>query len=925
MTPTRLLCAAILLALPGCKKPPSPSPAKPEAHPAPISKAFEVVPIETIYSDTFTSDPNANGWTKWQAQSATNPSFATHEAESLRLKKTIRGIWQKKIPISKGGIYRLSARVKTDDPLQSEFGLAVRPVDATKKVTPAFNQFLAQNTGFAKSTDWAPREVFWVAPDSGEINGEKVGAYDLGFQARRLPGSAWCDDLTVEKVQIAPPYYTTFKTGDEGWRLDFGRKGNESTGEVAHTAEGFADPGAVRVTLTSGVPGLGASLSLPQSAFVSSPSWTLTAVAKAEGKAVARLHAQQYDADGKPLTVATGPNLKGAGWGPVSLTFDLHPQAAEVRLLLMNAGADSARFDNVLLRPAYPTEEPLPGSLHPLRVGIYPADQIAAIDNSQPEVTVNSGQAGAIALFLSGDKNMEGATTVDVELPGWLKLLSAEQPTWGNATLQWETMPGRDANHVRYRFTNPYPWQNAMIRDMPNHWTNLLLVLEPDAAAGTDGEILIQTQLGDKTGQERRLPVRVREAIRPVERTDDFRVGMWALGWLNLHDEAAREKLLGSYAAAGFNLGQYRRDRSFVAPSFEKLGLAPFVCIIPTPDMQDGYKGTSMLTDETAMRLVDGKPYRDHLAIGLALGDPAFRKAYKKRLAFLLEGFPQRGGYAVFDLEYQGKNATPTACFHPSTLEAFRKWAKIPAKEVLNPQLILSRYGDQWADFRLWAYAEVIRIAGECLREIRPEIQTINYGYVLDPGGKEPASVRIAPNSSLRADPYVNGHVVSVANREGVVMIDALERTIPYLKQPVWISPFLMKEMGLLLDKNYPYWQISAREYRFQAVAAAAYGAKGVGGFPGQLLDADYLLALRDGQADVHRYADFYFQGKREDAAITIEERNPSLRYTVHRLGERRLLTLFNGGEHPLSVKWRFGSEENVSDLKAHAYTQIDL
>lgn len=917
------LCAAVIL-VSGCDKPSTLQLPKPERQPQ--ASKFEAVPLETIYSVSFAGDPRADDWSSWQPQPATNPNFATHEEESLRLTETIRGLWQKHIPVPEGGIYRLSARVRTDDPARSEFGIAVRPMDVNKKFTATLNPLATQNSGVAKSAEWQRREVFWVVPVSGEINGEKLGGYDLEFITGMLPGSAWCDDLSVEKVRIDPPYYTNFANGDEGWKLEFTFPGNESTGKVTHAAEGFGDPGSVRVTIASGAPGLAAGRSLPSSAFGGASRWTLTAFAKAEGKAVPRLLVQQYDAEGKQLLDSVGANMEGEGWNTVALTFDLLDQAAEVRLLLANGGPDSsALFDNVLLRPAYVTEEVPRGSGYPLRVGVFPADQIGAIDGSQPEITLNSEQAGAIGIFLSGDKEADGPTLVEVELPKWLKLLAAEQPVWGKGPLPWETLPGRDADHVRYRFTDPYPWQELMMHGMPNHYTCLLLVLEVDAIPGTDGEALIQTQLGDKTGEERRLAVRVREAIRPVERSADYRAGLWNLQWLNLYDETVREKLLGAYAAAGINLGQYRHDRPFLAATFEKLGFAPYVCIIPTPDMRDGYGGTTLLTNETAMRLIDGKPYANHLAIGLALNDPVFREAYKKRLAFLLNGFPEHGGYAVLDLEYQGKNSTLSACFHPTTIEAFRQWAKLPAEDALTPRDILDKHGEKWANFRIWAYAEVIRIARECLREIRPEIQTINYAYLLEPGGKEPASVRIAPNSALRVDPYVDGHLISTSNREGAAFIDALDRTIPYLKRPVWVCPFLMKEMGLLFSKNYPYWQISAREYRFETVAAAAHGAKGQGGYPGYLLDADYLLALRDGLADVNRHADFYFRGKRDDASVTLVEPPPFIRRSVHLHGDRRLLTLFNGSPEPATVNWRFGNEEKTTKVEGRGYAQMEL
>ncbi len=922
-----ILGAAVLALLSGC-----PAPAQPSK--------YEVVPLETIYADSFTTNPYETDWKTWQSDQNLNKLFARHdtaegggEPGSLRLRDTMGGLWQKIIPIEEGGLYRLVASVRTDDPGRSEFGVAVRPCDSRQKFTHAFNEFVAQDLEAAKSGDWTRREVLWVVPASGAINGEKLGGYDLEFTTRNLQGSAWCDDLKVEKIRIASPWYSHFETDAQGWEL-YLREGNESVGKITRAPEGFGDKGSLEVTVSEGVAGVAASRTLPRSAFEGSTRWTLTAIGSAGGKGVPCLGVQQLDAAGKPLSDITGKPLGSAllgkapeegHWGLLALTFDLHKDTAEVRLLLVNSGPDTARFDNVLLRPAYESEAPPAVSSFPLRAGVYPADAIAAITGSESAITLNAGQTGAVCIFLSGEKREKATTVVEIEVPVWLKLLTAEYPIWGDVTLKWETLPGSDDAHTRYRFTNPYPWEENMVGDMPGSYSGLLLVFDVDTPADTEGEVRLQTRLDDDAGEERRLPVRVRQALKPLERTAEFHVGLWSFLWPNVFDDAAREKLLTTYAAAGFNLGHYRQDRPFVAATFEQHGLAPYANIIPTPDVRDGYAGTPLLTPANAMQSIAGKPVPGHMAIGLALDDPAFRQAYKKRLADLLSGFPEQGGYAFLDPEYWGEAGTLTACFHPSTIEAFRRWAKLPAGEALTPRLILDKHGEQWADFRLWAYGEVLRIARECLRELRPEIQVYCYDYVLNPGGKPPSFIRTAPNSTLHADPHVDGHIVSTYNREGAAFIDALENTVPYLKHPVWAIPFVMKEMGLLHNKNYNYWQISAREYRFETLAAVAYGAKGFSGYPGQLLDADYLLALHAGLSDAHKYEAFYFHGKRDDAAVTLTEPPASVRHTVHRSGERRLLTLFNGSDSPVTAKWQFTSEEKTTKIEGRSYVQIEL
>lgn len=924
-----LICAAASALFAHTALGAAPSPRKPETQ---KSTAYQVVPLETVYTASFGTNPYEEEWKTWQSDQNLNKLFARHDAEeglkepgSIRLHNTLDGLWQKILPLETGGLYRLSASVRTDNPGRSEFGIAARPIDDSPQ--KFVNTFLSADIGTAKSRDWTRHDIVWVAPASGEINGRKLKGYDLEFIARNLEGTAWCDDLCVEKIRVAPPWYSTFANDTEGWEL-YLREGNESVGKIVHASEGFGDAGSLEVTVSDGVAGFAAARKLPRSAFEGSTRWTLTGIGRARGKAVPGIGIQQFDAKGNPLrdlTARMKPSSASSSlWEPVSITFDLLEETVEVRLLLLNSGPDTAQFDNVLLRPAYESEVPPPVSHFPLRVGVYPADPIAAIDSSEPQITVNAGQTQAIGLFLAGEKREKATTTVEIELPVWLKPLAAEYPIWGKAPLKWETLPGRDETYARYRFINPYPWEESMVGEQFGSYSCLLLVLEADAAAGTEGEALIQTRLGDDVGEERYLPVRVRQSLKPLEGPMEFHTGMWAALWLNIFDETAREKLLQTYSAAGFNLGHYRSDRPFIAATYEKLGFAPYVNIVPAPDVRTAYAGTPLLTDGNAMQALDGKPVPGHMAIGLALEDPTFRTAYKNHLASLFAGFPEQG-YAFLDIEYWGAGGTRNACFHPSTIEAFRKWAKLPADAALTPHGILDQHGEAWTEFRLWAYGEMIRIAKECLKELRPELLLTNYDYVLESGGKPPTFIRTAPNSTLHADPYVDVHLVSTYNREGALFIDSLENTIPYLKRPVWAIPFVMKEMGLLNNKNYNYWQISAAELRFETLASIACGAKGINGYPGQLLDADFLLALNEGLRDGQKYAEFYFQGKRDDAAVTLIDPLPTTRRTVHRSGDRRLLTLFNGSAQPVTVKWQSEAKTDATEVASRSYVQIEL
>lgn len=896
--------------------------------PLETQRGFQIASQKILYDNSFGSSPKNGGWTHWFPSDSRfsadyDASVGDRAPGSIRLTSVEsgkQGLWRRVLPIAEGGLYRLSGSFKTDDPDANRIGLAVRPVDENGRLAAFPMTFMTENTERVNPGQWKRIEMIWIAPMSGALGGQRYSGYDLWFFARQLRGTAWCDDFKAEKVGLAVPFHSGFEHSLDGWEYTV-RPGNESEGEIDRDDAGFADPGSLQVRLKRGVPGVAASRTVPRSVLDGAERWTLAAMAKASGNAMPNLAAEQLDAAGKTVADETGTASHEADWRSLALPFELRKETASVRLSLLNGGSDAAVFDNVLLRPAYGSEKPEEKNPYPVRVGVYPADPIAAIDDSRPKITALSRQATAVAIFLWGEKRSDATTTLDMEVPSWLKVLTAQQAVHGKAPVQWETMPGKDANSVVLRFTNPYPWAQAMAGNRPNHYTNFLVVFEAGADPGTEGEIVIRSQLDGDAGEERRLPIVVRDAIQPVARPDDFKVGMWSSLWLNVIDDEAREKLLSAYAAAGFNIGDYCSSQAYAVPTFQKLGLGPVLCGIASPCMNTPYQGTPLLTDDNAMRMNNGRPYKEHVAIGLALNDPRFQEAYKKYIAKTLEGFPSWGRYAFFDLEYWGNGGIKTACFHPATVEAFRAWAKLPADEHLTPELILSKYGEPWKNFRVWSYVEMNRIAKERLREINPDIELIPYDYPLDKGGSESS----LPMSALGSDPVVDGHLTSTYNREGIRFIETLENTIPYFKKPVWTIPFLMKEIGLLHDPNYHYAQISAREYRFQVVATAAYGAKGISGYPGQLLDADYLHALRDGVRAVGDGGDFYFKGKRDDALVELVHAGPAIKAVVHRLGNRVLLTIFNVARESAKVAWRFDGKEASGEVEAQGFAQIEL
>lgn len=938
LLPTLLLISTLFFS--GCGEPrdtdekpsteatPEKQPSTPQAEPAETAEssqtAFRDSP-EVVHETGF--DAKDTAWNSWFPEGqglamAYDAEVGATAPGALRADQVFRGMWLRSLALQPG-YYRVRAKVRASGEGFNEIGLAARPLKTLEQGgTGALGQAFFPNNLLNVSGDtWQDAELVFLMPQDGVVDGELVSAIELMFNTRTVSGSAWMDDLVVEKLHIPAPYLSTFSESLGGW-IPYVRPGLEVQGEIQQKAHpGLVDPGILVVRFHEGRPGMAAALDLSIDALGAAKRWTLSAAAKGDGGALPGLSVVQLDAEGKVLTEDAGAPLKEAGWNPLDLTFDLREDTAAVRLLAANFGEGEALFDHLLLRPSLAGEKPLAVSAFPVRVGIYPADVIAALSGSEASITTPSGQASAVGIALWGRKDLEGNTVVEVEIPEWLEFLTAEQGQYGKEPLQPEVRKGDDGRQI-LRFTNPYDWAKLMMGEMPNHYTHLLFAFRANAPAGTEGVIRLSVAVGDVEGEVRDVPLLVRPTIESFEKTIDFTVGMWTNGDLNLLDPAARRALLTTYATAGFKQGQFRvgsvlYDRAL--PDFAALGLEPVLTNLAVAGMIGAYP-KDLQTEENFMRLVDGKTYPNHIAIGLALEDPKMLEAYRTFVKNSLAGMPPGRKFVSLDLEFWGKSGTNTAYFHPATIALFRKQARLGDDVELTPETITTRYLKQWQEFRLWAYGRAVALAAKTVREFEPEARIYNYDYPLDPGGREPEYVTRSPMSALRAAPFVDGHLTSTYSREGANYFDALENTIPFLKRSVIPIPFLMKELGMANLSTYNYRQLSAPEYRFQVVVTAACGGHGINGYPGKLLDADFLQALRDGLEVVHRHGAFYTEGKRTDDKIKLLTENPSLRHTVHTLGDRHLLSIFNGGSEPLEVRYEIDGEAFERTIQARDF-----
>ena len=899
---------------------------------------FAMTPGRRVLTDTFDQvDPaNANvpaQWYTWkheadQGHFVYDRGYGRRDHHSVCLDGTSTGVWQRKVPVRPGALYRFSAWIRAQEAEpKGSVSVAMQPrvISRVSGKEDWADSRSVQHEIVPQLGYWQYLETFWTAPAAGEYPEGKLTLIDVEFIGKALKGKVWCDDARLEEVEVTAPWRDDFKNAAEvlaAWRV-YGFHGLEGQAEVVPEPVGFGDAGALRVRHLRGQVGFSAAQELRRAAFGALRDWTLLVHATGEAEGVPALNVQQLDDKGEILetTASPAPTGKG-GWREHRVSFALQPRTARVRLQLTNNGKGSAVFDNAWLRPAQADEVVSPEKSLPVMFRVFPADVIAAIDATPAVITIPAGQTGAFNLHLYGDRESKAQTRVEIEAPDWLGLRTAQVSLYADKPLEAVRAPAKQQGRTVYAFTDPFDWKSCQSGNQPSAYQGLLTLWRAEARPGTEDTIVVRTFLGDQVGETRTIKLAVRPPIPQAPALRDFSVGIWNMTCSGgVLDAAAYRELLQTYVEAGVRRGLVR---AIHAPVRSELGFRPVVGLWMYIISPSTYRSLPEAQRPPLALTVDGAPTTHFIALGVALNDPAVHAAYRAFLEQRLREFPD--AVEVFeDIEFWGDGNVSKSDFHPSTIAEFRKRAGIPADQELTPERILKEHYAAWSAFRNDVTAELHGLTRRFLQELRPGMKLRAYAYSLAPGGKPAAHVTESPMDTLRYEAHVDGHLISTYNLEGARFLDGVDNDTRHLRKPVWTVPFLMKNIDQLYDRNYNYNQISARELRFELVGAAASGAKGLLGFIGFLMDADFLHAYAEGATAVAKYEDLYLRGERQDALVRLVDPAATVRHRVHVLDGRRLLTLFNGGAQEVPVVWERDGKRTTTTIPARDFAQVEL
>ena len=230
----------------------------------------------------------------------------------------------------------------------------------------------------------------------------------------------------------------------------------------------------------------------------------------------------------------------------------------------------------------------------------------------------------------------------------------------------------------------------------------------------------------------------------------------------------------------------------------------------------------------------------------------------------------------------------------------------IGVKEVMTLSEIRRKHAAAWFQFRVKQNAEIIGNFAEICRRKFP-------GYTValctDPLHSTPPVVQEWCGVDVRMfDRGTFDLFMNMPYYQGVRWYDDLAFNQKQLKTPNFPLIDPSENMEMFYKRYTPDGVV------MNMVAAAALGAKGIGFWPGDNFDGNYLRAVAAGCAMIAPYESYYaggqcdstvrvepvntFQFQVEDGGrkvrTTLPDFAPYLRFTVHKQGDSRLVTVFN-------------------------------
>ncbi len=451
-------------------------------------------------------------------------------------------------------------------------------------------------------------------------------------------------------------------------------------------------------------------------------------------------------------------------------------------------------------------------------------------------------------------------------------------------------------------------WYNQLAVGRPHSANDFRLYLEAvPGAAGKTGEISWSFRFGNRQVPEASHPVRVLPALdKPEKAAKSYALAIPSAAGSDMSSDDITRRMTGFYRSLSSNFFAFRGNFNASAPVRDYMvGCNKQFIIVAHPEMTAANREwRQWLQDGTVPPMIDleGRTVDFSVPAWYLLDDPEQR--YEKYLTAGAQAirrlYPDcRRIYFNYEPGADGVDPQGLARFAEK-----QKLAQVPTRE----EVAKGRYKDAWFNYMVDLNDRMIRKVSTIFKREMPGVEfwlctdnlhakggTVAYWCAVD---------------SLMADKYVDGHM-PMPYYCGSAFFDDMAFSMQKLSKPVLPLADPSERVERFFKRYTP------EGIRQNIVAGAALGLTGYGFWPDDLLPGAYFQAMHSAYGMVARAEAFYQRGKRLPAdslpvkiansseaevvneagqkiSITYPDYSDALRYTVHELDGKKLLTAFN-------------------------------
>lgn len=228
-----------------------------------------------------------------------------------------------------------------------------------------------------------------------------------------------------------------------------------------------------------------------------------------------------------------------------------------------------------------------------------------------------------------------------------------------------------------------------------------------------------------------------------------------------------------------------------------------------------------------------------------------------------------------YSLDYEPNRPGWTYCYCSRCLEAFCEHSGVPL-EGLTPQKIRGQHGEKWIDFRGWQSVQMVGQFAKAIKEANPKLQ---FAY---------CSASVYPKL---IDPIADFHCPMIYGSHPVQLFEYVNKRAGEVGKP--FLPLI--DLGLYFDPL-AHW-VSPEQLKIKILLSAAAGGQGIMFWHGlPQLGGLHFVKIRECSDIIAGLEEYYFEGVRADGLATVGHvaGGDIYRSTVHALGPKRLLSIFN-------------------------------